>query len=59
MPKLKFAFLDIDILIQGDDKEKGKGEGKGAGAKKALKNLLKSGIPGIEGMFGAEPPAPR
>jgi hypothetical protein len=36
-----------------------KKKGKGGDAKKALKNLLKSGIPGIEGMFGAEPPAPR
>jgi len=32
----------------------------GADAKKALKNLLRSGIPGIEGMFGGpEPPQPR
>jgi len=57
-----FGALDemmMRLSMDGDDKEKGKGEGKGAGAKKALKNLLKSGIPGIEGMFGAEPPAPR
>ena len=33
---------------------------KGSGdAKKALKNLLKSGIPGIEGMFGGQDAQPK
>merc|ERR1719339_536845 len=36
-----------------------KGKPKGGNAKSALKNLLKSGIPGIEGMFGGEDPTPR
>ena len=44
--------------IQGAEEGKKKKAG-GDEAKKALKNLLKSGIPGIEGMFGAEPPTPR
>jgi len=56
-----FSALDDMMMRLGDDdggKKGGKG-GKGDGAKKALKNLLKSGIPGIEGMFGAEAPTPR
>eukprot|EP00090_Calanus_glacialis_P007742 TRINITY_DN16198_c0_g1_i1.p1 TRINITY_DN16198_c0_g1~~TRINITY_DN16198_c0_g1_i1.p1 ORF type:complete len:998 (-),score=289.39 TRINITY_DN16198_c0_g1_i1:617-3610(-) len=48
---LKMSMDSID-----DNKNKPKG---GAGAKSALKNLLKSGIPGIEGMFGGEDPTPR
>merc|ERR1719348_2278407 len=42
-----------------DGIEEAKGKPKGGNAKKALKNLLKSGIPGIEGMFGAPDPTPR
>merc|ERR1712089_263 len=34
-------------------------KGQSDEAKNALKKLLKSGIPGIEGMFGAEDPKPR
>jgi len=55
-----FGALDemmMKLSMEGADDAKKKG--KGGDAKKALKNLLKSGIPGIEGMFGAEPPAPR
>merc|ERR1719445_1136585 len=42
-----------------DGIEDAKGKPKGGNAKAALKNLLKSGIPGIEGMFGGGDPQPR
>jgi len=54
-----FGALDemmMKLSMEGADDAK---KSKGGDAKKALKNLLKSGIPGIEGMFGAEAPAPR
>jgi hypothetical protein len=39
-----------------EDSKRSKGSGD---AKKALKNLLKSGIPGIEGMFGGQDAQPK
>ena len=43
-----------------EDEEKHRaGKGGNAEAKNALKKLLKSGIPGIEAMFGGEDPKPR
>ena len=54
-----FSALDdmmLKMSLEGADEAKNKGSGD---AKKALKNLLKSGIPGIEGMFGGEAPQPR
>lgn len=56
-----FSALDdmmLKMSMDGIEDNKGKPKG-GAGAKSALKNLLKSGIPGIEGMFGGEDPTPR
>merc|ERR1712227_1139440 len=56
-----FSALDDMMLrmsMDGIDDAKGKGKNSGA-AKTALKNLLKSGIPGIESMFGGEDPTPR
>lgn len=54
------ALDDMMLKMSMDSIEDNKGRPKGgAGAKSALKNLLKSGIPGIEGMFGGEDPTPR
>jgi len=56
-----FSALDdmmLKMSMDGIDDAKGKPKG-GGNAKAALKNLLKSGIPGIEGMFGGEDPTPR
>jgi len=56
-----FSALDdmmLKLSLEGAEEGKKKGKG-GAEAKNALKNLLRSGIPGIEGMFGGETPAPR
>ena len=56
-----FSALDdmmMKMSMEGIDDAKGKGKNSGE-AKNALKNLLKSGIPGIEGMFGGEDPQPR
>merc|ERR1711931_397082 len=44
--------------MEGIDDAKGK-KGNSGEAKNALKNLLKSGIPGVESMFGGEDPTPR
>jgi len=55
-----FSALDemmMKLSMEGADEAKKRG--KQGDAKKALKNLLKSGIPGIEGMFGGEAPQPR
>eukprot|EP00092_Neocalanus_flemingeri_P066676 GFUD01081262.1.p1 GENE.GFUD01081262.1~~GFUD01081262.1.p1 ORF type:complete len:1085 (+),score=306.25 GFUD01081262.1:146-3400(+) len=55
-----FSALDEMMLkMSMDGIEDSKGKPKGGNAKAALKNLLKSGIPGIEGMLGGEEPAPR
>jgi len=56
-----FSALDemmMKMSMEGND-DKGKGKGQSGEAKNALKNLLKSGIPGIESMFGGEDPTPR
>jgi len=56
-----FSALDdmmLKLSLEGAEEGKKKAKG-GEDAKKALKNLLKSGIPGIEGMFGGDAPAPR
>jgi len=56
-----FSALDDMMLrmsMDGIDDAKNKKSNSGE-AKNALKNLLKSGIPGIEGMFGGEDPTPR
>jgi len=56
-----FSALDDMMLrmsLDGADDAK-KGKGQSGEAKNALKNLLKSGIPGIEGMFGGEDPTPK
>ena len=56
-----FSALDDMMLrmsMDGIDDSKNK-KGNSGEAKNALKNLLKSGIPGIEGMFGGEDPTPR
>ena len=57
-----FSALDdmmLKLSLESADEGARKKKGSGADAKKALKNLLKSGIPGIEGMFGGEDPTPR
>jgi len=55
-----FSALDEMMLkMSMDGIDENKGKPKGGNAKSALKNLLKSGIPGIEGMFGGEDPTPR
>ena len=55
-----FSALDdmmLRLSLEGaEDSKKNKGSGD---AKKALKNLLKSGIPGIEGMFGGQDAQPK
>jgi len=56
-----FSALDdmmLKMSMDGIDDAKNKKSNSGE-AKNALKNLLKSGIPGIEGMFGGEDPTPR
>ena len=56
-----FSALDemmMKMSMEGIDDNK-KGKGQSGEAKNALKNLLKSGIPGIESMFGGEDPTPR
>jgi len=56
-----FSALDdmmMKMSMEGMDDAK-KGKGTSGEAKNALKNLLKSGIPGIESMFGGEDPTPR
>jgi len=56
-----FSALDdmmMKMSMEGIDDNK-KGKGTSGEAKNALKNLLKSGIPGIESMFGGEDPTPR
>jgi len=56
-----FSALDemmMKMSMEGND-DKAKGKGQSGEAKNALKNLLKSGIPGIESMFGGEDPTPR
>jgi len=52
------ALDDMMLKMSMDGIEDAKNKPKG-NAKAALKNLLKSGIPGIEGMFGGEDPTPR
>jgi len=54
-----FSALDdmmLKMSMEGIEDAKNKPKGN---AKAALKNLLKSGIPGIESMFGGEDPTPR
>jgi hypothetical protein len=55
-----FSALDdmmMRLSMEGaEDSKRSKGSGD---AKKALKNLLKSGIPGIEGMFGGQDSQPK
>ncbi len=49
-----FSALDEMMMKMIDDDSKGGGKGKGKGgdeAKKSLKRLMKSGIPGVEKMF--------
>lgn len=46
-------------MMEEDEKHRKNNKGNSAEAKNALKKLLKSGIPGIEGMFGGEDPKPR
>jgi len=54
------ALDDMMLKLSLDNADEAQKNKKGSGdAKKALKNLLKSGIPGIEGMFGGEQPQPR
>jgi len=53
------ALDDMMLKMSMDGIDEAKGKPKGGNAKAALKNLLKSGIPGIEGMFGGEDPTPR
>jgi len=53
------ALDDMMLKMSMDGIDDAKGKPKGGNAKSALKNLLKSGIPGIEGMFGGEDPTPR
>jgi len=53
------ALDDMMLKMSMDSIDGNKGKQAGGGAKSALKNLLKSGIPGIEGMFGGEDPTPR
>jgi len=56
-----FSALDdmmLKMSMEGIDDAKNK-KGNSGEAKAALKNLLKSGIPGIESMFGGEDPTPR
>jgi len=57
-----FSALDemmMKLSMEGADEAKKNKKKGGDDAKKALKNLLRSGIPGIEGMLGAETPEPR
>lgn len=55
-----FSALDEMMMKMMEDDEKARGsKTDNTEAKNALKKLLKSGIPGIEGMFGAEDPKPR
>jgi len=55
-----FSALDEMMLkMSMDGIDDAKNKPKGGNAKAALKNLLKSGIPGIESMFGGEDPTPR
>jgi len=53
------ALDDMMLKMSLDGIDDAKGKPKGGEAKNALKNLLKSGIPGIEGMFGAPDPTPK
>merc|ERR1719414_1782385 len=52
------ALDDMMLKMSMDGIEDGKKKQSGE-AKAALKNLLKSGIPGIESMFGGEDPTPK
>lgn len=56
-----FSALDDMMMKMMEDDEKARAGNKGdnSAAKAALKKLLKSGIPGIEAMFGGEDPKPR
>jgi len=55
-----FSALDEMMLkMSMDGIDDAKNKPKGGNAKAALKNLLRSGIPGIESMFGGEDPTPR
>ena len=56
-----FSALDDMMLrmsLDEADNNAKKKKGESGDAKKALKNLLKSGIPGIEGMFGGQEEKP-
>jgi len=56
-----FSALDDMMMKMMEDDEKARVGGKkdNSDAKNALKKLLKSGIPGIEAMFGMEDPTPK
>jgi hypothetical protein len=57
-----FGALDDMMMKMMEDDEKARIGGRtqdSSAAKNALKKLLKSGIPGIEAMFGAEDPTPK
>merc|ERR1719237_850457 len=56
-----FGALDMMMKMMEDDERAriGGKERDSSAAKNALKKLLKSGIPGIEAMFGAEDPTPK
>merc|ERR1719237_403005 len=57
-----FSALDDMMMKMMEDDEKARIGGRtqdSSAAKNALKKLLKSGIPGIEAMFGAEDPTPK
>jgi len=57
-----FSALDDMMMKMMEDDERARIGGRtqdNSAAKMALKKLLKSGIPGIEAMFGAEDPTPK
>ena len=55
-----FSALDDMMMKMMEDDEKARDGNKDtSAAKAALKKLLKSGIPGIEAMFGGEDPKPK
>merc|ERR1719201_2843849 len=57
-----FSALDDMMMKMMEDDERARIGGRtqdSSAAKNALKKLLKSGIPGIEAMFGAEDPTPK
>ena len=59
LDEMMMKMIDDDASDRKTKKGAGGGGGKGGDAKKCLKNLLKSGIPGIEGMFAGPPEPPK